>query len=302
MSEMETPPPAVSVLLLVFNHGKFIRQALESIFAQQLDFPVELLIGEDCSNDDSRARIEEFLAEQNHRWITVRRIYHTTNVGMHGNARILFAEARGRYVALLEGDDFWTDPEKLRRQVAVLEADAGCYLVAHASNFLWENRGGAVESMDIRWNRHRTRFDVRDHIREYFFHTSSILMRNVRAGWPTWLNSVKQLDQFLVMIHARPGCERIVYLPQVMSVYRKHDGGITRSAEHRDNAVVTQSMIDGLSAFDGYSSGRYSGSVRRRIEDIVLKRDARGPGRWLVRLRSPGAYLRRVWFRVVRSL
>lgn len=111
-------PPVVSVLMLAYNHAPYLAEAIESVLKQETEFPFELLIGEDCSTDETRSIA---LSYQRQRPDVVSVITSPTNVGMHENHRRLVRASRGRYIAYCEGDDFWNVADKLARQVEYLE-------------------------------------------------------------------------------------------------------------------------------------------------------------------------------------
>jgi glycosyltransferase involved in cell wall biosynthesis len=113
--------PLVSVLMLTYNHGLYLAEAIEGVLMQQTDFPIELLIGEDCSPDNTRAIAEHYQCEypQLIRIITANR-----NVGVAENFDRLLATSKGEFIAFCEGDDYWVLPEKLALQVQVLQKRA----------------------------------------------------------------------------------------------------------------------------------------------------------------------------------
>ena len=119
--------PLLSVVVPVYNHAPYIEECLRSIASQRVDFPMEVLVGEDGSTDDTREvlrRLEPELPE----CFTI--IYRERNLGAVGNGEDLYARARGRYLAELEGDDFYLVPDKLQRQVDFLESHpdyVACY-------------------------------------------------------------------------------------------------------------------------------------------------------------------------------
>lgn len=110
--------PLVSVILLTYNHRHYIRQAIESVLAQEMPFPCEVLIGDDAS-DDGTSEIVAAYARQYPQLI--RAFIRPKNLGAARNAALLLQEARGAFLASLEGDDYWTDPGKLRKQVTFLQ-------------------------------------------------------------------------------------------------------------------------------------------------------------------------------------
>lgn len=110
-------PPIVSVLMLTYNHESFIRDAIAGVFSQRVEGPVELVIGDDCSTDGTFREIA--IACQNAP-ISVRVLRPQKNAGLLRNFIRTANACRGDYVALLEGDDSWICPEKLRIQIAAL--------------------------------------------------------------------------------------------------------------------------------------------------------------------------------------
>ena len=96
----------VSVCMITYNHERFIAQAIESVLMQETDFRVELVIGEDCSTDGTRAIVREFGERFPER---IRLLLPEHNLGMMPNFVATLSACRGQYVALLEGDDYWTD-------------------------------------------------------------------------------------------------------------------------------------------------------------------------------------------------
>lgn len=111
--------PLLSIVTITYNHEPFIAKTIEGVLMQQVNFPIELIIAEDCSTDGTRAICQRY-AEQYPELI--RLITSEFNVGAVVNERRAMLTARGKYIAFCEGDDYWTDPLKLQRQVDFLEA------------------------------------------------------------------------------------------------------------------------------------------------------------------------------------
>lgn len=110
----------VSVYMITYNHEKYIAQAIESVLMQKTDFPYQLIIGEDYSTDGTRKIVEEYAATYPEK---IKAILNPQNLGPMRNAANVYKACTGKYVAMLEGDDYWTDPLKLQRQVDFLEAN-----------------------------------------------------------------------------------------------------------------------------------------------------------------------------------
>ncbi|MFC0904981.1 glycosyltransferase [Clostridium sp. MT-14] len=108
----------VSVAMITYNHEKYLRKALDSILMQKVDFKYEVIVGEDCSPDNSR----EILKEYKRKYPDIfRMIYRDKNIGATKNSYDVFTKCKGKYIAILEGDDFWTDEFKLKTQVKFLK-------------------------------------------------------------------------------------------------------------------------------------------------------------------------------------
>lgn len=118
--------PLVSVKMLTYNHAPYISQAIEGILQQKTNFPFELVIGEDCSFDGTRAIVFEFQKKYSD---IIRVITSDKNVGASKNSYRTMKACRGKYIAFCEGDDYWHRPDKLQQQVSYLETHPGCGLV-----------------------------------------------------------------------------------------------------------------------------------------------------------------------------
>lgn len=112
--------PLVSVYMLAYRHEKFIAQAIEGVLAQKTNFPIELIIGEDCSPDHTRDIILTYQARYPH---IIRVLTSEKNVGAYANSKRCRLAARGKYIAICEGDDYWHHPNKLQMQIDLLESD-----------------------------------------------------------------------------------------------------------------------------------------------------------------------------------
>lgn len=118
--------PLVSICCTAYNHEKYLAQTLESFLSQRCDFAYEILIHDDVSTDRTADIIREYAARYPH---IIRPMFQTQNQYSRGvpiNETFNFPRARGKYIALCEGDDYWCDPDKLQRQIAHMESDPGC--------------------------------------------------------------------------------------------------------------------------------------------------------------------------------
>lgn len=118
--------PLLSVCMTTYNHSSYIAQAIESVLCQRTTFAVEIVVGEDCSTDNTLKICREYESRYPDR---VRVVTSEHNVGMHANYRRTIEACRGKYIAMLDGDDWFSDADKLQMQVDILEKSgaAMCY-------------------------------------------------------------------------------------------------------------------------------------------------------------------------------
>ncbi|ADO84508.1 glycosyltransferase [Ilyobacter polytropus] len=124
----------ISVLVITYNQEKYIRKCLDSILEQKGDFQLEILVGNDKSPDSTERVLKEY--ENDKRFIILNR---KKNIGATKNLYDLFKKAKGEYIAVLEGDDFWTDTKKIQKQIKVLEDNEDGILCFSYSHTVDEN-------------------------------------------------------------------------------------------------------------------------------------------------------------------
>lgn len=130
--------PLVSICCITYNHEKYIKDAIDSFLMQETSFPYEIIIHDDASTDGTPAIIRSY-AEKNLNIIPVfqKENQYSKNVKILSN--FVFPIARGKYIAICEGDDYWTDPAKLQKQIDYMEEHPECTLCVHASSDVSEN-------------------------------------------------------------------------------------------------------------------------------------------------------------------
>ena len=125
--------PKLSVCIIAFNHAAFIAKALDTALMQRVTFTYNIIIGDDCSTDGTDKIIREYQS----RWADkIVPLYHKENVGMGRNVKETLERCDGEYVAFLEGDDYWTDPDKLQLQVDYLDSNPGCAICHHRVDYI----------------------------------------------------------------------------------------------------------------------------------------------------------------------
>lgn len=139
--------PVVSVVMTTFGHERYIKEAIEGVLMQACSFNYELIISNDCSPDNTDEIVRGILKvhEQAH---LVKYTRHQDNLGMLSNFIWSLREARGEYIAICEGDDFWIDQHKLQKQVNFLENNEGYGVVFTDTDYFYQRSGRMVKSFD----------------------------------------------------------------------------------------------------------------------------------------------------------
>lgn len=122
--------PLVSIVCIAYNHEPYIRECLESFVTQKVNFPIEILVNDDCSKDNTALIIREYEQKYPDLFKCVYQNENQYSKGVQPWFDILFPMVQGKYIALCEGDDYWVDPMKLQKQIEILEKDetlVGCY-------------------------------------------------------------------------------------------------------------------------------------------------------------------------------
>jgi glycosyltransferase involved in cell wall biosynthesis len=253
--------PTVSILMTAYNHEAFIRQAVESVLAQETAYPLEIVIGEDCSTDGTREVLEELWSQHPQ---AIRLLLRPENWGRRRNFMDALASCQGRYVAILEGDDYWTDSQKLQRQVELLEAHPEYALSFHPvlKRFEVSNRQKAFYPPG-----RQSEYTIHDLLERNFIATCSVLFRNrLIEGFPDWYLQVPAGDWPLHALNARHGA--IAYLDQLMAVHRIHPGGVWSP---KGAAQRTRAKIDVLETLHDHLGPDFSAATARGLRTLYLQ-------------------------------
>ncbi len=210
-----------SIVVVTYNHAHFIGKALSSVVEQRTDFDFEIIISEDASTDDTTDIVREWQARYPGK---IRLILSERNVRSNRVIARGFEAARGDYVALLDGDDFWASPDKLARQVAILDADPGLSLCF--TNAQVVDPSGAP--MGRLWTPETIgeRLTLADLWQGNPFATCGSLFRRVCVPViPDWYDGFFPVTDWpLYILFAEHG--DIGFLPESMGAYRLHPGGL----------------------------------------------------------------------------
>lgn len=208
---------AVSILCITYNHAAFIGNALNSFVNQKTNFRFEIVIGEDCSTDNT---LEILKSWENNYPMKIKILPPLPNMGIHLNLRRTYAACTGRYIAYCEGDDRWTDPLKLQKQFDYLESHPECVLVygnaqAHKNGSIDYNYIGGAK------------VDLSPHILQHAppINTLSVMFRKAFLQLPPEQLACGAGDMFIWSMLGQLGSGH--YMPSILpSIYNMHAGGV----------------------------------------------------------------------------
>lgn len=236
-ASLSGPEPLVSVIVPTYNHAAFLSRALKSVLEQEAEFPLEILVGNDASTDDTGTILDSFVALHPNR---IRAFHAQINQGAYANFSNLYATARGRYVAWVEGDDYWIDPAKLRLQVEFLETHPEVVLSFHPVTIMDDSGSilcAATNQTDpeISGLERITRFN--------YLYTASVLFRNrIVKALPGWMSRLPLGDWPFFILLAEHG--QLALMRHTMAVYWKHPGGVWSSRSQLSRLESTVNVAE----------------------------------------------------------
>lgn len=221
----------ISVCVLAYNHEPYIREALLSVLGQNTKYSIEVLVLEDCSTDNTLSIVKAISTEYPGR-IKIRA--NSKNKGHFLNLREGFKGLKGKYVAILDGDDYWDHPEKLEKQISFLEDHPEYIGAAHNVRLKYSD---GKEELFHKPDQANT-ITLEDLIcAKTYLHTSSLVHKNIfKDGFPPSYFEKGTGDWFLSMLYAEHG--PITYINEVMSVYRIHHRGLWSSLSDLEKKIA----------------------------------------------------------------
>lgn len=219
----------LSCHVITYNQKNFIRECLDSVLMQQTNFRFEVVVGDDNSTDGTREILIEYA--NNFPDIIRLNLRDKRGEGIPGKDNFVstFQLCRGKYISLCDGDDYWTDPNKLQKQIDFLEANDDYAICFHRVNELED--GKALSLSNLISSVKEETYTIEDLASGNFIHTASVVFRNgLRKKLPAWFIKSPAGDYPLHMLNARHG--KIKYFPEPMAVYRFHGGSIWSSTSY----------------------------------------------------------------------
>lgn len=247
----------VDVCMITYNHEKYIVEAIESVLKQVTSFPIRLIIGEDHSTDNTRKICFEYQQKYRDR-ITV--VSGERNGGMMNNFIRTIQRCESKYVAFLEGDDYWTDPFKLQKQVDFLETNPGFSACFHNVTVKW-TKNNTIREWEFHKKLDKDVYETEDLLCQWFIPSASVVFSNQPAFiFPDWFPHCKSGDiPFLLLLSLRG---KLKYLNEILGVYRVHDQGLSSAHNGYDKIIA---MIYIYENFNIHTKSRYKSKIREAI-------------------------------------
>ena len=235
----------VSVCMITYNHEEFICEAIEGVLMQKTNFPIELIIGEDCSTDNTRKIVLEY-AEKHPDIICP--LLPESNLGMMKNFIQTMEAARGKYIALCEGDDYWTDPYKLQKQVDFLEANEEYTVCSHRFHIYNKNANKLIQDhlADLFLDKEfGCEFDLEANMKYAMSKTLTLLFRRSSIDF-SLLNQYKYTRDVHLQYHLLNQNRKGYCLSFFGGVYNEHEGGVYSSIDILDKRKITCKIFQEL--------------------------------------------------------
>lgn len=300
-TELLSAEPVVSILCITFNQIDYIADALDSFLAQDIDVPVEILVNDDCSTDGTT---DVLLDYQRRRPDVFRIVTHEENqysLGFSPMGQFLVPLARGRFIAMCEGDDYWTDPTKLSRQLKVMQERPEIAACVHANDNVQAATKHRIST--VRYAQGDCMISLADITsRSQCYATNSLFVRAeaMRAYHESSFFGLRADGDHKMLVHFGLIGGGIYYLDRVMSAYRvlsKNSvnrsmllGGDTSGVAKRKH----DNRVELLQLADNETNGAYHDAIERGIDCIhyAYYRDIRDlrtlRRRWPERLKAEG--------------
>ncbi|CAN5385080.1 hypothetical protein BH09BAC1_BH09BAC1_28980 [soil metagenome] len=244
----------LSIAVLTYKHEAYIKQALDGIFMQKISFDSEIIFADDCSPDKTQEIILDYIQRYPER--NIRTIFQPKNVGMWENARSLLNACKGEYIAILEGDDYWIDENKLQQQVDFLESNHDYVCCFHTAKVIKDEDS----RNKLTFERYPTKpvaetTTIIDILNDgNYIPSASVVLRNIFKGnYPEPIFNTRSFpDAMLHLFLYNKG--KYYYINKEMSVYRINVGGIT---EHINRIAEWEKWVYMVGQSDEFASGKW---------------------------------------------
>lgn len=237
----------ISACIITYNHELFIEDCIKGALNQNIDFDYEIIIGEDCSTDNTFAICERYALEYPDKIKLFRR---EKNLGLSGNWIESLKACSGDYIAICEGDDYWTDPNKLKLQLDAL-TKGNKYVFSFHDSLIY-NVTNKLQNLRIGTKEIDQEPSITSVLRENNIRTETMVFKNI-LNWdnlPFWFKNTLKIDYALILLLLENN-GRAIYIDRTMSLSRIHNGTLWSS---KSATVHNQEGLAFFSNFYNYTS------------------------------------------------
>lgn len=261
----------VTVICLTYNHEKYIRDALDGFVSQRTNFKFEVIVHDDASTDNTPDIIRKY--EKMYPDI-IKPIYQKENqfrLGVNKYYKFILPISHGEFIALCEGDDYWTDPLKLQKQYDYMAAHPDCSLVVHNTERIDMKSGSKKAFLPKSFDDSgKCEFAAEEVIKNHMlFHTSALFFRKeFFTKNEEFLKCHQQYDYLIKSLLVTEGS--VHYVPQIMSVYRMGTAGSwTQSTSESSEKYIhhNEVAIKAMEDLNEYRSFKYDDIIQKNILD-----------------------------------
>lgn len=268
----------VSINCITYNHENYIKDAIDSFIMQKVNFKYEILIGEDCSTDNTLEIVKQYQEKYPN---IIRVITGEKNVGAIQNLKRLQSESKGKYIAICEGDDYWIDPYKLQKQVEYMENNPECSICFHPEKVMKVDTNNFNGYIGKHSNKPQ-KYKLEEIALPGFIPTASRLQRSyIMNNPPYWYDNAIAGDFASAILYGMNGYA--YYMPDIMAVYRENVpnsatanlrgvNAIKKKIEWQQSRLITLNEADKWSNFK-YSKEIYKIKLYSEIQILILKGD-----------------------------
>lgn len=269
----------VTICCFAYNHGKYIRDALEGFVKQKTNFDYEVIVHDDASTDDTAKIIREYEEKYPHIIKPIYQVENQHSKKINKMVTFILPKAQGRYMALCEGDDYWTDENKLQLQYDYMEAHDDCSLVAHMA-LTYHMDGGYYTPYTTRSfkTEEQRNISAEEIINKHtIFPTAAMFLRmDYYYRNKEFLSKIQSFDYLAKALLATEG--NVYVIPRVMSVYRYGSVGSWTNRVYKNAARLEQHFLASIATMerlDEYREYKFHDAISENIEqrrfDIQVK-------------------------------
>lgn len=263
--QMDEIIPDVSIAMVTYNHENYIEQAVRSVMNQKCDLSIQLIVGEDCSTDGTKKILLELKKVYGNK---LKLILNKFNLGPQKNFWQTISECNGKYVMILDGDDYWISEDKIQKQYEFMTENPNCSVSWHQAYVFHENKtkkSFITHSTD----KYKKTLDINTLIFIDFMPTSSLMFKNnLFNNIPQWFYNLPMADYPLNLLNAQFG--DLGYVEGILSARRIHDGGIWGPHKEAKRIFHLESFIEFLWKFNKYTSEIYHETIIASILKKVI--------------------------------